>query len=166
MAIAFLLTASLFFAACQCIYRQKSSNLSDGHHKRSQLSLSATDTGDAELQRRAARRSSTYSTSIRHPDNQSISLSEFQQRSGSVVSVQRKAASRISSPVSGLSSPGRVQRGHDTPHLIYSPDFSNSLKDPRYYSLDTCLTNCRPMQSLYLCKIQVILHLLEFVVVG
>ena len=153
MAIAFLLTASLFFAACQCIYRQKSSNLSDGHHKRSQLSLSATDTGDAELQRRAARRSSTYSTSIRNPDNQSISLSEFQQRSGSVVSVQRKAASRISSPVSGLSSPGRVQRGHDTPHLIYSPDFSNSLKDPRYYSLDTCLTNCRPMQSLYLRKI-------------
>ena len=126
VAIAFLLTASLFFAACQCIYRNKTNTMppSDSLHRKSQMSL----LDDEELMRRA-RRSSTYSTSIRAQSrNNSISLNEFQTREDSIVSAGRKT-SRMSSPISGLSSPSVRQQ--EPPNLIYSPDFSNSLNSQR-----------------------------------
>ena len=128
VAIAFLLTASLFFTACQCIYRNRTPVVPPERVK-SQLSLLE------EEQMRRARRSSTYSTSIHHSRKNSFDMEEFN-REGS-----RTNLSRMSSPVSIHSYAKSVRE--DQPKMIYSPDFSNSIADSRagVSEEEICLVN-------------------------
>ena len=122
VAIAFLLTASLFFAACQCIYRNKTTAIPPEQHRKSQLSLLE------EEQMRRARRSSTYSTSIHHSHSRknSFDMDEFNREE--IVS-GRSNLSRMSSPIS-VRSYSKNQH-EDRPKMIYSPDFSKSIADTR-----------------------------------